>query len=351
LRKPSEDTLPEADRSDGCAHPREIHSLVGHKAAEQRFADAFESGQLHHAWMISGPSGVGKATLAYRMIRRVLGGEPQTPNRLDVPASDPVAQRVQSLGHADFLLIRRPYDDKTKKLRAEIPVATARLVQKFFSKKPAEGGWRVCLIDSMDEMNRNASNAILKTLEEPPENCLLILLSKAPGNLLPTIRSRCMELKLRAVPDDDLLSWLQDKSFEANDMDAALKLAHGAPGKAYALLQNAPEVLRPLARFMEGFPRTNLRQIHSLSESLSLAKSSIAYELFWDALHDVLHAQAVYTATGQWESAYKPMALTRSTDAWLKLNKDLGKLRRAQAGLNMNKKIVLLDALTQIGAA
>ena len=341
---------PEADRADGCPHPREVYSLVGHQDAETRFAALYGQDKLHHAWLVSGASGIGKATLAYRMIRRVLGGAPQTQGRLDVPESDPAAQRIQSLGHGDFLLIRRPYDIKTKKLRAEIPVTEARKISEFFSRKPSEGGWRVCLIDSIDEMNRNASNAVLKTLEEPPEKALIILLSKAPGRLLPTIRSRCMDMPLRAVPGDELRPWLKDKTGnEGADIDAAIKLAKGAPGKAYALAQSADTVLKPLYNFISGFPRVNPRMAHSISDALSLQKAAIAHGLFWDALQDIIYAQSVYAATGEWESAFAPIALDRSPDQWMDIHIELKNMHLAQAGLNMNKKTVLLQALTMIG--
>jgi len=115
LAKADTEPYPEADRADGCPRPRDVYALLGHRDAGTRFAKLFDNDNLHHAWLISGPKGIGKATLAYRMIRTVLGGQPQNVGKLDVPASDPVAQRVQSLGHGDFLLIRRPYDQKTKK--------------------------------------------------------------------------------------------------------------------------------------------------------------------------------------------------------------------------------------------
>lgn len=341
---------PEADRADGCPHPREVYNLIGHKQAEARFATLLESQKLHHAWMINGASGIGKSTLAYRMIRRVLGGVPQTAGQLDVPTSDPIAQRVQSLGHGDFLLIRRPYDPKTKKIRAEIPVTEARKISTFFSRKASEGGWRVCLIDSIDEMNRNATNAVLKTLEEPPEKALIILLTKAPGRLLPTIRSRCMDLRLKPVPDTELRDWLRaNTQGDMNDIEAAACLAKGAPGKALSLVRNADTVLKPLRNFIAGFPRANPRTAHQISDMLSLQNASISYGLFWDCLQDILYAQAVYAVTGVWESAFKPIALERSSVVWMDLYNDLVRLRQAQAGLNMSKKTVLLHALSQIG--
>ena len=358
MAKASTDFTPEADKADGCPRPRDVYSLVGHKDEEAKFASMFTGDTLHHAWLLNGPKGIGKATLAYRMIRRVLGGMPETDGTLDVPHSDPIAQRVQSLGHGDFLLIRRPYDQKTKKLRAEIPITEARKIGDFFSRKASEGRWRVCLIDSIDEMNRNATNAVLKTLEEPPEKALLILLSSAPGRLLPTIRSRCMSLPLRPVADADLRSWLSERSsgVSPDDIEAAVFLANGAPGKAFAYIQNADTVLRPLARFMSGFPRQNPAVLHSISDTLSLVKNKVSHDLFWDGLQSILHAQAIYAATGEWAfgesgSAFAPIALQRGAEEWAKIRKELDDIRLAGAGLNMNKKNVLLQGLIRIGAA
>jgi len=352
LAKDDSFIAPEADRADGCAHPREVYSLIGHSKAEAQFAKQFSDNKLHHAWLIDGPSGIGKATLAYRMIRTVLGGKPDTPGTLDVPNYDPIAQRVQSMGHGDFLLIRRPYNDKTKKLRAEIPIAETRKISKFFARKPSEGGWRVCLIDSIDEMNRNATNAVLKTLEEPPEKALLILLSKAPGRLLPTIRSRCLDLSLRAVPENGLRQWLVGQSdADEADVAAAVQLANGAPGKALSLIQNADSVLKPLSRFMESFPKDNQRLFHAISDDLSSVKADRSLNLFWDAMDETLRAQSIYAATGEWSGAYSPIALDKSTEEWISLKSELNRLRLAQAGLNMNKKTVMLHALSQFGAA
>jgi len=352
LAKATTDFVPESDKADGCPRPRDVYSLVGHANEEAKFTSMFDNNTLHHAWLLSGPTGIGKATLAYRMIRRVLGGVPQTDGALDIPQSDPVAQRLQSLGHGDFLLIRRPYDQKTKKLRSEIPITEARRISDFFSRKASEGGWRVCLIDSIDEMNRNATNAVLKTLEEPPEKALLILLSNAPGRLLPTIRSRCLSLPLRPVNDTQLRTWLAERTnADQADVEAAVHLANGAPGKAFAYVQNADSVLRPLGRFFRGFPRQNPQILHSISDTLALAKNKVSHDLFWDGLQATLHAQAIYAATGEWHGPFEPIALQRTPDAWANIRNELDHMRLAGAGLNMNKKNVLLQGLMQIGAA
>ena len=346
----SPEALPEADRADECTHPREIYDLIGHSQAETQFATMLEAGTLHHAWLIHGPGGIGKATLAYRMIRRILGGQPQSPGTLDVPETDPVARRIQSLGHGDFLLIRRPWDEKSKKLRSDIPVSEARKIGQFFSRKPSEGGWRVCLIDSIDDMNRNAANSVLKTLEEPPDKALLILLSKAPGRLLPTIRSRCLSLPLHAVNTDELQSWLETQiSADGQMIEAAIRLASGAPGKALAYVRNSDAVLKPLAQFMASLPRSSTAQAHRISDALSPVKMLVARELFWDGLNSILHDQAIYASIGDWQGPFNPMNLHRHPDEWIKIRSDIDSLHNRQKALNMNAKQVLLEALLLIG--
>lgn len=344
--------LPEADRAPGCPHPRETYDLIGHNEAERRFIEAGQAGRLHHAWLITGPPGCGKATLAYRMIRSVLGGQSQLSTSLNVPKSDPVAQRIESLGHGDFHLLRRPYDHKTKKLRSEIPVSEARALKDFFAHKPSEGGWRVCLVDSMDEMNRNAENAILKTLEEPPDQAMMILISHSPGRLLPTIRSRCMTLPLRGVSEHEIGPWLRDRTQEAPEIvDAAVKLSRGGPGKAIALAHNADAVLKPLSRFLASLSQNDMRVDQAVSNLLSQRGQETSRELFWEALQDVLHAQAVYATTGVWNGAFKPLPTSKPKETWVAQWERMGYLQRREAALNMDKKTVMYDALSGIRAA
>ncbi len=346
------DEIPQADQAPGCRHPRETYDLIGHQDAEQRFLESRASGRMHHAWLITGPPGVGKATLAYRMIRNVLGGVSLLDGALDIPRTDPVAKRIESLGHGDFFLLRRPYDHKTKKLRSEIPVAEARHLRDFFAHKPSEGGWRVCLVDSLDEMNRNAENAILKTLEEPPDRAIIILISSAPGRLLPTIRSRCMHLPLRPVPSVDIKSWLTDIANPAPAiLDAAVQLSRGGPGKAISLVQNADSVLKPLSRYLASLDQGDARLDQMLSNSLSLTGEAAARTLFWEALQDIIQAQAVYSATGEWRGAFKPLPARKSPEVWLAQWERLGHLQNREDALNMDKKTVMYDALSGIRAA
>lgn len=231
----SEDALPEADAEPGLPHPRHVFDLFGHDDAEAAAASAIQSGRMHHAWMITGPKGVGKATLAWRMARRVLGVKADPSAPLGAIADDPVNRRIEALSHPDLLLVRRPYDEQRKRLKGEITIDEARRIPAFFSRRAAEGGWRVAIIDSADEMNRNAANGLLKSLEEPPEKGLLILVVTTPGRLPTTVRSRCRRLNLRASPQAACAEWLSARHGVARD-DAGLlaQLAKGAPGRALA---------------------------------------------------------------------------------------------------------------------
>ncbi len=343
-----QEDYPQADRASGCPHPRDVYDLLGHKDAEQRIAAQITSGRLHHALLINGPKGVGKATFAYRIIRHVLGGAPQTNGHLDVPEHDPIASRVASLGHGDFLLLRPPYDFKLKKLRKEIVVSELRRLTDFFAHKPSEGGWRVCLIDSADDLNISAANALLKTLEEPPANALLILLSSESGRLLPTIRSRCLNLTLREVPKSKIVSWLVAQDIPEKTANIAAQLSRGAPGKAFALAQSEASVLRPLADILSPQFLRSTAQDHRLAGALALIGAATDRELFWDSLIDLVSAQARYSATGEWSSAFGPMQLARPTQFWLDLRDRLNGLRRAEAGVNMDKTVTMLSVFSAL---
>lgn len=227
-----------SDTQPGCLPPRERYDLFGHEAAETAFAQAWDSGRLHHAWMIAGPRGVGKASFAWRAARRVLGAAPRPDaGPLGSSPDDPVCRLLEAQANPDLLLLRRPWDDKRKRWRGEITVEEARRAPHFFEKSSgATGGWRVCIVDSADEMNVNAANALLKTLEEPPQRGVLFLVSHTPGRLPATIRSRCRRLDLRSPPVEETARWLAATSDASPDEAlAAARLAGGAPGRALSL--------------------------------------------------------------------------------------------------------------------
>lgn len=360
------DPIAEPDRSDGSPHPREVFTLLGHERAEQRYIDAKASGRMHHAWLITGPPGIGKATLAYRIARDRLGGRSLLEGSLDIPAADPVSQRIAAQGHGNLRVLRRPYDVKTKKLKKDIPVDSVRDLSKFFQSTAAQtGDWRVCLIDTADDLNRNSENGILKLLEEPPAQTLFLLLSHEPGTLLPTIRSRCMHLPLTAVSDSALSRWLSSRTDIPQEYQrAALCLSRGAPGKAIALANHMDTVLMPLRQFMGNLNGQGADM--ALAKSLVPVKAATARALFWDALIDTLQAQAKYVATGgsgstgeradsegtaSWSGPFTPIEARKSAQAWIKLAETAQRAKVAEGAINLDKTAALFDILSQVRAA
>jgi DNA polymerase-3 subunit delta' len=202
----ADDGLPEADRFLDAPHPRDIERLRGHEAAEAAFLEAYRSGRMHHAWIVSGPAGIGKASLAYR-IAKFLAAHPDASapdvalaTDLAVPPETGTSRQILAGSFPDLATIRRSWVPERKVLSSEIRVDDVREGTRLFERTAITGGWRVVIIDSVDEMNANAANALLKMLEEPPRHALFLLVSHAPGRLLPTIRSRCRLLRLQPLP-------------------------------------------------------------------------------------------------------------------------------------------------------
>lgn len=227
----TEDAPVESDRVPGAPHPRETATLVGQDAAVAQFHAAATSGRLHHGWLITGPRGTGKATLAWRIARWLLAGA-GSPD-LSVPLNHPVARRLLALSEPRLHLVRRSLDDKGR-LRGEIVVDDMRRLLSFFQLSAVEGGRRVAIIDAADDMNPNAANALLKLLEEPPRDALLLLVAHRPARLLPTIRSRCRELRLAPLSPGDMARALAPLEVQG-DAARLAALSGGSVGEALRL--------------------------------------------------------------------------------------------------------------------
>src|SRR3984957_12062603 len=216
-------------------HPRGATHLEGLEGRGRAFLDALERGRLHHAWLLVGPDGVGKASFAYRAARRLLGARPEPAyGLLGADPEDPVFRQVAGRAHPDLMVLER--DEPEGKTRRSIPVDEARALPEFFSKSPGRAAYRVAIIDSADDLNANAANAVLKTLEEPPERGVLLLVSSRPGALLPTIKSRCRRLEFPAPPTDAAVQWLMGRgNLPLEAAHGYLRMARGAPGRALRL--------------------------------------------------------------------------------------------------------------------
>jgi DNA polymerase III subunit delta' len=258
--------------------PRETTVFHGHVAAEQTLLSAYLSGRFPHAWLLSGPRGIGKATLAYRLARFILANPDRgllpgpAATSLQIDPQHPVARRVASQAHGDLLVLERTINEKTNKLRQDIQVDDVRRSVAFFGSTPAEGGWRIAIVDAVDELNSEGANALLKVLEEPPRQALLLLVSHSPGRVLPTIRSRCRLLSLRPLPAAEVAR-AATAAIGRDELDpeitAAAAAAEGSVGRALELLDgNALELRNGVLALLERLPTVDPGALHVLGERL-----------------------------------------------------------------------------------
>lgn len=226
------DPPPEPDRVPGAPHPRETQRIIGHDHAIAEFIAAQRSGRMHHAWLLTGPRGVGKASFAWAAARWLLAGAES--DDLTVSPDHPVARRIAASSEPRLQLLRRAWDSDRKRLRAEITVDEARRLLGFFRLTAADGGQRVAIIDAAGEMNPSAANALLKILEEPPADGFLFLVAHQPARLLPTIRSRCRTLRLTPLGPNAMSESLNALGAQG-DPEKLGALAAGSVGEALRL--------------------------------------------------------------------------------------------------------------------
>ena len=340
--------------------PRINPTLIDHKPAEATLRAAWDSGKLPHAWLITGPRGTGKATLAYRFARFVLADGRDATGKpigqgLQIGESHPVFRRVASGGHSDLLVIERGIDPKRKKQRTEIVVDDVREASSFLHLTPGEGSWRVVIVDAADEMNRNAANALLKVLEEPPSQSLLLLVSHAPGRLLPTIRSRCRRLRLEPLPEDLIASALDEScpDLSVEDRVLLLQLAEGSLGRALELAAGgALDQQREVMELILGLPSVDVARLHEIGDRLSAPGSENAYRaatdlvLWWLArLIRVIGTGASGPEIVAGETALmQRLRAAGDLDRWLGLWEKLGRLFAAAVGADLDRKQVWVGA-------
>jgi DNA polymerase-3 subunit delta' len=333
-----------AKREDEAAviEPRENRLLVGHAPAVRALQGAAASGRLHHAWLIGGQQGIGKATLAYRFACWLLAGG--TTKDLSVPADLPAARRVAANTHADLLTIDRRFDDKRKKMQSEIVIDTVHEVGKFLRLTPGEGGWRVVIVDGAEQMNRNAANALLKLLEEPPKRAVLLLVSHAPGRLLPTIRSRCRSLSLAPLAEAEVETLLGVYASELGESERhkLSQLSQGSIGKALTLAAEDGVKIAGLVDEALASPPSPARA-QAIADSL--ARSEDGFSVFMDLLRCGLASATRQAARGS--SPGGQGALAGRVSLW----QEFGRIEREVIGLNLDKRAAIVVALSQLADA
>ncbi len=328
--------------------PRDNPLLLGHAAAEQQLLAGYRSGRMHHAWLLAGPVGIGKATLAFRFARRLLAGIGPG-DTLELPAASPVFRRVATGSHADLLTIEREWDEKRGRWRGEIVVDDARAISAFLRLTPAEGGWRVVVIDGAEFLNRNAANAVLKMLEEPPPRALLLLTCATPGRLLPTIRSRCRRLSLQPLAEPDMAAalavYLPD--MPSGDRDRLAGIAAGSPGRALLLAQERGLQLASLAdEVLTAVPGLAPLRASEIADALG-GRTEDTFNPFMTLLRERLAAIVRRAARG----APERLTQLRPLADWAELWQSLTRLQDETERLNLDRRQALLSCLTQINGS
>lgn len=342
--------------------PRETAVLIGHAAAERRLAAAARSGRLPHAWLIGGPFGVGKATLAYRFARFLLAGAPAAGEGLTLPPEHPVFRRVAAGGHSDLLTLERPIDAKRQRRTGDLPIDEIRRVPPFLHLTSGEGGWRVVIVDEAERLNRNSANALLKVLEEPPERALLLLVSASPGALPPTLRSRCRRLMLDPLPEVEVLAWLDAHQPEmgAEERLALARLAQGSIGRAAQLAtQGGLALYRAMVGLLEGLPRVDVARLHKLADQLAAPSAEESFDTVAALLEGWL-ARLVRQLAGGGPTPeivagearlMQRLSAAGGLDRWIALWEKTAELFRTADSANLDRRVVILHAFASLEAA
>ncbi|MGZ9100494.1 MAG: DNA polymerase III subunit delta' [Brevundimonas sp.] len=315
-------------------HARDRFDLVPDAAAEAAFLDAFDKGRLHHAWLLCGVEGAGKATFAWRAARRLLGAAPD-PSRglLGTRPDDPVARLITAQSHPDLLVLERAVEGgKTKK---SISVDQARDLPEFFSKSPSQARYRVAIIDAADDLNLNAANALLKVLEEPPERGVLFLVTHAPGRLLATIRSRCRRLAFPVWPLHALEELVRNQTGVSSAEAARIAgMAAGSPGQALALASGATLEADQLAQAWVAAPTVDRAEALAVADKFRGAEGQERFETLMDRLIAAVKVRALEEGASG----------ARWADLWSRLSE----LPDRTAAINLDRGDVLAGALADL---
>ena len=367
-RAPVSDDLPEPDRAPGAPHPRDTLRLRGQSRAEAAFLEAYATGRLHHGWLLTGPRGVGKATLAWRIARFLLatpegGGlfAPPPPTTLDIPPDHPVARRIAALSESRLFLLRRGPNDKGDALSRDITVGEVRKMKSFFTLSAADGGRRVAIIDAADELNPAAANALLKLLEEPPAKVTMLLVAHQPARLLPTIRSRCRVLPLAPLGAQDMAAALADAGTAGADAAALAQLAGGSVGAALRVADlDGTGLYARLVALMATLPRMDRARALALADAVAGRGNEARFDLTLDLIDLFLARLARAGATGTAPPAAAPdeaAVIARLSPGpaharrWADLAQSLSIRARRGRAVNLDPAALVLDMLLRIDAA
>ncbi len=354
--------MPEADRLEGFPHPRETEKLFGHKQQLKQILDSWHSGRMHHAWILSGATGIGKATLAYHIVRIILNHDTNSnqPPSLSSPSADSdVYRQIKALSHPNLLLIRKAYKDG--KFTSVITVDEVRRLKSFVGMTGVEGRWRVVILDRADEMNLNAANALLKSLEEPPLNCIFFLITEAIGKIPSTISSRCRKIDFQPLNNEDLRNAVEKVYQSIGQTEKDLSKIHTLSQISGGSVRNTIELLEgkgfetyeKLIKIFQTLPKLDYSEIYDLSEKLAAPAALPDFETFCTLLSDLLR-RFIHIGAGSGEAPEEEIHLAlrfvkKETLAhWAELWETIAQTKREVLGLNLDRKNFILETFRRI---
>jgi len=350
---PEPGELPEIDRIADIPHPREMLSLLGQAAAERQFLHGYTSGKLHHAFLLAGPEGTGKATFAFRAARFLFEEgtresaadalfDAPPPESLGVGASARATQLIARESHPDLAVLKRRYDSKGKRFRAEINVEETRDALQLLTKTAAFGGWRVVIVDAADDLNIASANALLKTLEEPPAKTVFFLVAHQPGRLLPTIRSRCQRIDFEPLSAENLATLLNAFGRPVPDSSA---LEIGSEGSIRRALRKgsggAARMTLAVERVLASLPRPSAKEIEAVTEPLRGGADGL------EALSDLMDEIERFLAREARARLARPhphAAMADVAELWSKLQDEARKVE----ALNLDRRAFAMRALDEL---
>ena len=362
----SDDTqLPEPDRSLPAPHPRHTRQVFGQDRAEAEFLVAFTSGRKHHAWLLTGARGVGKATLAWRIARFLLatppvgddagglfGDAPAKPETLEIPQNHPAWPQTEALSHPGLFLLRRGPNDKGDKLSAQLRINEVRRAGNFTQMAGSDHGARVMIVDAADEMNTEDANAFLKMLEVPPEDMTILLVSHQPARLLPTIRSRCRTLALATLNEDDVTRAVAQTDPVIALDDTTRVLAAGAPGEAVRLLSvGGAEIYTAWLAYFDTLERPESDQLLKLADAAAARGAEARLDATFGMLNVALGRLALFGAgatmaeatDGEFATFAKLCPTPHAARIWAQTQQELNTRATRARAVNLDPAAVILD--------
>ncbi len=353
-KKIDSEAPPESDRFEDAPHPRENYDLIGHQQAETEILAAYRENRMPQAWIIGGREGIGKATLAWRFARFLLANpDPLSPavqraTNLHVASEHPASHRLEALSHGDLFLLRRAWNEKTKKHYTEIRIDDVRRAIEMFQSAAAEGGWRIAIIDAADDLNRNGANALLKLIEEPPAKCLFLFVSHRPGQILPTIRSRCRMLHLEILDDrqvQDVIGLIGPpwSAKSPTEIENAAARAGGSVRDALRLMGGSGLALTgKIEALTARLPDVDWARVHDLADNVVGRDATEDFEAALSSIYDWLDRR-VHEASG----THHLRDLARYAEVWDKI----AMAARETEALNLDRRPLILSIFSNLSEA